>query len=173
MSRTLSLLLALLAPLASGCQRPYPLDERWRPLVEVVERPNLLVSNALTTTIGTRLYVADLRAWLRRYPPGSIEQEALLLHEREHARRQLALGLGPWLARYLNDRAFMWHEEQVGWALQLAHLRDHGGPLVPEALATALAGYRNLAGPMVGYAEALAFVQAVLWGTWTLEDARG
>jgi hypothetical protein len=170
---SLPLLLALLAPLVVGCQRPYPLDERWRPLVEVVERPDLLVSNTLTTTLGTRLYVADLRAWLRRYPPGSVEQDALLLHEREHARRQLALGLGPWLARYLNDRGFMWREEQVGWALQLAHLRDRGGPLVPEALAATLAAYHNLAGPMVGYSEALAFVLAVLRGTWSPEDARG
>lgn len=165
-------LLAAVLALAS-CHRPYALDERWRPLVEVVERPNVLVSNTIATTLGTRVYVANLPDWLERFPPGSPEQEAFLLHEREHARRQLAAGLGPWLARYLRDRDFMWREEQIGWALQLEHLRDHGRPLFPQVLAAALADYRNLTGRMVGFTEALAFVEAVLRGTWTPEAPRG
>lgn len=171
MTDSFALLLALLGLV--GCQSPYPLDERWRPLVEVVERPDLLGAGSRTTTLGARLYVADLNAWLRRYPPGSVEQEALLLHEREHARRQLAQGLGPWLAGYLNDPDFMWREEQLGWALEIEHLRDRGGRVVPAAMAAALAGYRNLTGSMVGFSEALAFVRAVLRGTWSPEDARG
>ena len=103
---TRSLLLATILLLA-GCQSPYALDERWRPLVEVVERPDLLVSDTIATTLGTRVYVADLDAFLERFPPESVEQEALFLHERQHAVRQLDAGLGPWLARYLNDRGFM------------------------------------------------------------------
>ncbi len=164
-------LMALL--LLAGCQRPYALDERWRPLVAVVERPDLLVSDTVSTTLGTRVYVANLDGWLRRFPPDSVEQEALLLHEREHSVRQLEAGLGAWLARYLNDRAFMWREEQLGWFLQLRRLRDAGRPIVPAVVALALSDYRNLSGPMVGYEEALAWVEAVLSGAWTPEDAHG
>ena len=169
---TRSLLLATILLLA-GCQSPYALDERWRPLVEVVERPDLLVSDTIATTLGTRVYVADLDAFLERFPPESVEQEALLLHEREHAVRQLYAGLGPWLARYLNDRGFMWREEQVGWFLQLRRFQAGGRPLYPRVIAQALAGYRNLEGRMVSEAEALAWVQAVLAGTWTPEEPSG
>ena len=80
-------LMALL--LLAGCQRPYALDERWRPLVAVVERPDLLVSDTVSTTLGTRVYVANLDGWLRRFPPDSVEQEALLLHERARAAHAL------------------------------------------------------------------------------------
>ena len=170
MTRAAALLVLLLL---AGCHRPYALDERWRPLVEVVERPDLLVSDSISTTLGTRVYVANLDDWLRRFPPESVEQEALLLHEREHAVRQLDAGLGAWLARYLNDCAFMWREEQLGWFLQLRHLRTAGRPVFPAVIALALSDYRNLSGPMVGYEEALAWVEAVLSGAWTPEDASG
>lgn len=166
-------LLAASLLLLAGCASPHALDERWRPLVEVVERPDLLVSDATATTLGTRVYVADLDAFLERFPPGSAEQEALLLHEREHAVRQLDAGLGPWLARYLNDRAFMWREEQVGWFLQLKHLQAAGRPLFPQVIARTLANYRNIDGRMVSEAKALAWVQAVLAGAWTPEDPSG
>lgn len=159
--------------LLAGCQSPYALDERWRPLVEVVERPDLLVSETIATTLGTRVYVADLDAFLDRFPPDSVEQEALLLHEREHAVRQLDMGLGPWLARYLNDLEFMWREEQAGWSLQLRRLQAAGRPLFPAVIARTLAGYRNLEGRMVSEAEALAWVEAVLAGTWTPEEPSG
>lgn len=142
------------------------LDPRWAPLVEVVERPSLILSDEASSTLGNRVYVADLDAWLRRYPDGSVEQEALLLHEQEHALRQQATGLGRWLGRYLNDRAFMWQEEQRGWALELRHLQRHGRPIVRVGIASALHGYRNLAGRMVGFAEALAWIDAVLNGLW-------
>ena len=99
--------------------------------------------------------------------------EALLLHEREHAVRQLDAGLGPWLARYLNDREFMWQEEQAGWFLHLRHLQAAGRPLFPQVIARTLAGYRNLEGPMVSEAEALAWVEAVLAGAWTPEEPSG
>ena len=160
----------LIAVALAGCQ-PYTLEERWRPLEEVVERPALHASNTVSTTLGARIYVVDLGAWLKRFPPDSPEQEALLLHEREHAVRQLEAGLGSWLARYLNDRAFMWREEQVGWFLQLQRLRQAGRPVVPAVIAAVLADYRNLSGRMVDYGEALAWVQAVLSGAWTPENA--
>ena len=152
----------------AGCSRDVlRLDPEWAPLVDVIERPSLVFTDEATTTLGSRLYVADLDAWERRYPAGSVERAALLLHEQEHARRQLAMGLGRWLGRYLNDCAFMWAEEQRGYALQLRHLSRHGRPVNAQAIAATLHGYRNLGGRMVGFPEALAFVQAVLSGTWT------
>ena len=160
---TLAVVLAL-----AGCSRDVlRLEPEWAPLVEVVERPGLVFTDETTTTLGTRLYVADLGDWERRHPAGSVERAALLLHEQEHARRQLATGLGRWLGRYLNDREFMWGEEQRAYALQLRHLARYGRPVNPQAIAATLHEYRNLEGRMVGFAEALAFVQAVLSGTWT------
>ena len=157
----------LLSLLLAGCSRDVlRLEPEWAPLVEVVERPSLVLTDETTTTLGTRLYVANLDGWERRYPEGSVEREALLLHEQEHARRQLAAGLGRWLGRYLNDREVMWAEEQRGYALQIRHLALRGRPVNPQGLAATLHDYRNLEGRMVGYAEALAFVQAVLSGTW-------
>ena len=67
----------------------------------------------------------------------------------------------------------MWREEQVGWFLQLRRLQAGGRPLYPQVIAQALAGYRNLEGRMVSEAEALAWVQAVLAGTWTPEEPSG
>ena len=163
MTRAALLLPLLLAGCSSDVLR---LEPEWAPLVEVVERPSLVLTDETTTTLGTRIYVPYLDAWERRYPEGSVERAALLLHEQEHARRQLATGLGRWLGRYLNDREFMWAEEQRGYALQLRHLVRHGRPVNAQVLAATLHDYRNLAGRMVGYAEALAFVQAVLSGTW-------
>lgn len=155
--------------LLAGCTSPHALDERWRPLVEIVERPDLLVGGRVTT-IGTRVYVPSLSEFLKKRPPGSVEFEALMLHEREHAIRQLEMGLGPWLARYLNDVAFMRREEQVGWYQELTHLRRFGVTVYPRVEAKALAGYANLAGSMIGYAEALAWIEDVLDGSWTPEQ---
>lgn len=161
-------LVALLLLALAGCSaRTLALDERWRPLAEVVERPDLLISNGVATTLGARLYVADLRAFQARFPAGSVEREALLLHEQLHALRQQEAGLGPWLARYLRDGDFMWREEQLGWFLQLRHLQAHGRSLAPAAIAALLAGYRNLTGPMVAPLEGLAWVEEVLAGRWS------
>ena len=172
--RLLSLLLfvlLLVALLPAGCTRPHRLDPKWSPLVEVVERPDLILSEGASTTVGTRVFVANLKGWLRRYPVGSVEREALLLHEREHALRQLRYGVGDWIARYLNDTAFMWREEQLGWAQELLHLRDNGRPVLPEAIAVALSEYQNFTGAMVAYPDALAWVGDVLSGRWSPPEA--
>tara|TARA_B100000965_G_scaffold80110_1_gene63832 strand:+ start:214 stop:726 length:513 start_codon:yes stop_codon:yes gene_type:complete len=166
-------LVIVLSVLVAGCQSPFALEERWRPLVEIAERPDLVPSDPVATTLGTRVYVSDLDGFFQAFSPESPEFEALLLHEREHALRQRDAGLGPWLTRYLSDRAFMWREEQAGWFLQLRRLQAAGRPLVPRAIARALAGYRNLTGRMVSEQEALDWVRAVLAGTWTPEVAGG
>lgn len=172
-TKALHTLLMLFLFLLSGCQGPYRLESRWRPLVEVVERPDVFGLDPTATTLGTRIYVSSLRDFLRQFPAGSTEHEALLLHEREHAVRQLQAGLGAWLTRYLNDTEFMWSEEQAGWARQLTHLQAAGRQLDVQAIALTLSRYRNLSGPMVTLADALAWVREVLTGRWTPEADRG
>jgi len=115
---TLLLLLVL-----SGCSTTYDLGDEWRPLSAVIERPSLpFVSDTATTTIGSHVYTSDLKQWLADYPPGSIEFQAVLRHEREHARRQFGyLGLPgelakfAWITRYLGSANFRWREEQRGF----------------------------------------------------------
>lgn len=161
MSRLAVALCALLAGCSSEVLR---LEARWAPLVEVCERPALVLSDGASTTLGNRIYVVDLDAWQRRYPEGSPEREGLLLHEQEHARRQAAVGLGRWLAAYLDDPDVMWDEERRGWARELRHLQRSGRPVNPEKIAELLHEYRNLRGRMVSRPDALAFVRAVLAG---------
>lgn len=147
------------------------LDPRWAPLEAIVERAALPgLSNTAATTIGTKVHVVDLAAWLKRHPEGSPRFDAVLHHEQVHARRQLAAGVDPWIARYLRDRAFMWAEEQRGWYEELRHLQARGLQVNPPGVAKVLSKYSNLAGPMVTYDEALAWVQAVLAGTWRPAD---
>jgi hypothetical protein len=161
MSRLAVAVCALLTGCSSEVLR---LEARWAPLVEVVERPALVLSDGASTTLGNRVYVVDLGRWERRYPEGSPEREALLLHEQEHARRQAAAGLGRWLVAYLDDPDVMWDEERRGWARELRHLQRSGRPVNPEKIATTLHEYRNLRGRMVSRPAALAFVLAVLAG---------
>ncbi len=143
-------------------------DPRYAPVEAIVERPTLPgLSSTVATTIGTKVYVADLDGWLKRHPPGSATYDAVLLHEQVHARRQLAAGVDPWVQRYLHDRAFMWDEEQRGWYVQLQHLRQQGLGIDVQAVARNLSKYRNLTGPMVSYDDALAWTEAVLAGRWT------
>lgn len=152
----------------SGCARTHQLDERWRPLLEVVERPDLpLLSPTATSTIGRRIYVVNLDEWLQRFPPGSVQYDALLLHEQEHARRELRMGVDRFLARYFHDPAFQWQEEQRGWYLQIRHLVRNGQSVDARVAATILSQYRNFQGPMVSFDDALAWVRAVLAGQWT------
>lgn len=142
-------------------------DPRYAPIEAIVERAPLPgLSRTAATTIGTKVYVADLDDWLARHPPGSPPYEAVLLHEQVHAQRQVAAGVDPWIQRYLSDRAFMWAEEQRGWYVQLRHLRQRGLGVDAAAVARNLTTYRNLAGAMVSYDEALEWTRAVLEGRW-------
>ena len=56
MTRAALVLILVLA----GCSRDViRLEPEWAPLVEVVERPSLVFTDETSTTLGTRLYVAD------------------------------------------------------------------------------------------------------------------
>ena len=161
MRRTLLLIILLV----SGCVGSvHNVPEQYRPLERVQGSP--LRSNSAITTIGRTAYVNDLGEWLTAHPPGSPKYHALLLHEREHTLRQEAYGLRAWLVQYLADTDFMWAEERVGWYAQIQAYRKAGLTVNPEGIAKLLSSYRNIAGRMVAYEDALAWVRDVLSGRW-------
>lgn len=72
------------------------------------------LSSTAATTIGTKVYVADLERWLARLGPvrGGAPARA------GPRAPPLAARVEPWIERYLRDGAFMWAEEQRGWYVQ-------------------------------------------------------
>lgn len=62
------------------------------------------------------------------HPQPSLERYAVLEHEREHARRQVALGGLVWGICYRISSAFRWDEERAGFSHQLRALREGGRP---------------------------------------------
>jgi hypothetical protein len=148
----------------TGCSsaRTLPLEERWRPLEEIRQGSVPFVSNTAAVTLGTAVVVEDLDAFLAARPLGSPELEAVLAHELVHAQRQERDGAEAWLARYVVDRAFARDEELLGWRAQILAERRAGRARQPEAYALALARYRNAAGRLLSYEDALAFARAVL-----------
>lgn len=157
--------LLLLVFLAVGCTSQN-LGGEWRPLERITASKILSPSKTGARTIGSTVYVYDLKTWLAQHPEPLLT--AVLKHEQVHAHRQLNYPDGEtrWIQRYLTDPAFAWEEEQVGWYEQITYARAHGVVFIPEGLAKALSDYRTLAGPMVSYDEALAWVRAVISGHW-------
>lgn len=164
-------LLLVLAVLLVGCNGPsYKLEDRWAPLVKVQQTTDKLIADQTTTTIGDTCYCNDLKQWLQDYPPGSVEYEAILRHERVHAVRQgsFAGQAEAWLARYAIDTKFRWEEEKLGWKEEITHLVQSGRNVIPEQVALWL--NQNYSGPvggrMVSYEEALAWVKATINEAW-------
>lgn len=142
------------------------LDDRWAPLELITERPDMLASADVVTTIGHTMYVEDLDRWLLTHPIDSPRFNATLLHERVHSVRQLDMGVTEWLARYVTDTDFMWDEESRGWYETLREWQRTRVQFSPEGVAQTLANYRNIAGPMISYQEALTWIRDVLNGWW-------
>jgi len=148
-----------------GCNT-FDLDERWRPLEKIVERPPMESGDGIATTIGTDVYMANLDAFLKKNPPGSVLFNSLLFHEQIHSKRQLKMGLTTWLSKYGIDIAFMWNEERLGWYASLKNLRRRGWQIDVEAVARSLNNYKNLRGAMVSYEDALQWARDVISGKW-------
>jgi hypothetical protein len=164
------LVLALLC--LAGCQTGafHNLDEQWRPLEDVLERPRVVRdvgSPTATTTVGRHAYVRDLDEWLARVVPGSPKYKALLRHEQEHSRRQLEMGVYLWIARYSYDKEFALLEEQIGYFYEITERRRLGNPLNVDATALVFSRYKNLAGSLISFDEARAWILDVLAGRWT------
>jgi len=161
--RKLILMVILLG--AIGCNgAAHAVPERFRPLEQIKE--SALRPGTAITTIGKTAWVWNLDKWLKLHPPDSPVYDAILLHEREHAIRQLAYGTTSWVARYLRDTEFMRDEELRGWYLQLKEYQRRGLQTNPEGVAKVLAGYYNFSGHMIEYEDALTWVRDVLAGRW-------
>jgi len=167
MTRYTTLLLALLLAMP-GCFKTFELEDEWKPLKVISERPEMLAKDTISTTIGSTLYVEDIAQWLIRHPIGTPSFISVMRHEQEHSKRQFKKGVFIWLATYLFDRSFMWHEEQRGYYLALTTPGYH---YVPEDVAKNMSNYRNAAGQsMVEYEKALKWVIDVRSGQWKPED---
>jgi hypothetical protein len=137
------------------------LSGEWTPLTHVVELGS--VPRGVSMTVYSTVYVHSLKEWFASYPAGSVEQEAVLRHERVHAIRELSTG-NVWFARYGVDRAFRWEEEKAGYREEVATLVKGGRPVDPAAYARILSGpaYGPIGGRMVGYEEAYSWVSGVV-----------
>lgn len=145
------------------------LEEKWRPLEDVRERPPAVQnfgSDTSTTTVGRHCYVKNLQEWLTRYVPGSAKYQALLRHEQEHSKRQLAYGLYLWLARYSYDREFALEEEKIGYYWEITERRRLGYPVNIDGVALALSKYKNLSGSLISFTDARQWILDVLAGNW-------
>lgn len=82
----------LLLALGIGCQSPevIELDARFMPLQRLRQAQVPGLGEGMVATIYTEVLTRDLGALLDAYPQGSVELEALLLHEREHSFREFA-----------------------------------------------------------------------------------
>jgi hypothetical protein len=176
------LALVVLVTLNSGCAMlgspkddegkvvAHDLDSVWRPLEDVRERPRVvrdLGSATVTTTVGRHCYVKDLDEWLTRVVPGSAKYKALLRHEQEHSRRQLAMGTFLWVARYSYDREFALLEEQIGYFYEITERRRLGNPMNVDRTAIVFSRYKILSGKLISFDDAKAWILDVLAGRWT------
>jgi hypothetical protein len=157
-----NLILVLCLGFLAGCNT-FDLDQKWRPLEQMVERPG---NDGITTTIGTKIYRSNIDAYLAANPPGSPGFDSLLTHEQVHSKRQLKMGLKKWLAKYGTDLDFMLYEEQIGYYTAMLTLRQRGRYRTPESLAHSMSKYKNLVGSMVSYEDALQWARDVYAGRW-------
>lgn len=103
---------ALTLCLMAGCGATHTLDDRWLPLEEIVERPG---NDTWATTIGKRVYVANLERFFAKHPEDSIQLESLLSHELVHSWRQHQKGVNGWLIKYITNREFRLREEAIAY----------------------------------------------------------
>lgn len=141
-----------------GALKSSRLDAKWAPLEVVVEVSTLDPSAAVTH--GRTLEVQDHDAF---FAIEADEITALLLHEQEHARRQVYSFPGAWwwCFKYAHSAKFRWSEEQIGWRIQLHALKRAGIYTEPTGVADTLA-HQPIYDGMVSYEDALVWVQKVL-----------
>lgn len=142
-----------------GCSAPteIQLDARFRPLVRVREASAPGLRPGQVMTLYTDVVTADLADLTSAYRPGSVEWDALMLHERQHSIREFE---DPsFLARYAASRGFRWQEEKIGWSAEIAHLRVHGRFVDVAWIAETLS--RDYGG-MVGLEDARAWAEGEL-----------
>src|SRR5262245_39648722 len=68
------------------------LPDQYQPLHVVAEDKNMVQAPGLTTTHGTIAYTDDIYGWVKQFPYGSVQRDAILSHEQVHAKRQFEMG---------------------------------------------------------------------------------
>jgi hypothetical protein len=138
--------------------------QKWMPITEVIEPPvSFFIPKGMTVTIGTRLYVRNLKNWKKDHPKDSDSYNDCLSHEHIHASRQAKVGLLVWLFRYILDQKFKLYEEQLGYYISIRRRVDRGEPVNPKSIAESMS--KNYFG-MITHKKAEEWVNQVIKGTW-------
>ena len=149
----------------SGCSVKYiSLEEKWRPLEEVVERGKFpYISDGITTTVGSKVFVSDIEKWQKQYPKNSDIYNDLLAHEYVHSYRQFKGDIYDWIGKYIKDKEFRLYEEQLGYYVDIKRKMARGWRIDISRYANALAeGYFG----MISKKDALEWVNSVIMGKW-------
>ena len=164
--------------LVSGCAgTSVPLDEKWRPLEKLQSKRINIGDSDYLTTVGDTVYVADAEKWVQLNPPGSLNFDAVMTHERVHAIEQKKAGLASWLSRYLTDKNFMWRQEQIAEYAEL-QLRIERGQITNNSTDTitrvwietrvkSYLKYWNAQGRMATEDQIRTFLIDAIEGRWT------
>lgn len=152
-------LVCAIALLLAGCTgTTYELDQRYAPLERIREAEVPGLADTAIATVFTEVLTKDLAAFLLACPPGSVELDAVLQHERVHAVREFSDPT--FFPRYAASKSFRWQEEKAGWAVELALLKKAGRQINVEVCAEILSGPVYL--HMISKDEARAWVQEQL-----------
>lgn len=148
-----------------GCAgKSYQLGLKYEPLTEIKEC--CLFEDGRLTTILSTVYTGNLDLILNEFDGDSVLMNAAMLHEQEHARRQMSYpGLPPaWFFLYAFIPSFRWSEERVGWEIQIKELVKAGYKLFPDIIAADLS--HRYSGPfdsgMVSYEEAFLWASSII-----------
>jgi hypothetical protein len=163
-------LLVLVLALLCGCST-YELGDRYAPITELVDRPNIDFGGRLTT-INNKVYVRDLEGWLEEVKDQPDRFHAVMLHEQVHARSQAAYPSGwkMWIHKYTTNTDFMRQEELKAYYAEIQYYRSRGYGIDREGIIETLSGsvYRTIYGNhMMTKEEAAQWIDAVLEGKWT------
>lgn len=174
----MKLLLALLLAVVmlTGCSTPtrLQLDARFKPLL--VMQQNGPAAAGVYWTVGDTTFTSDIGVYLAL---SAVEQTGVCLHEQQHSIREFAYvgrageqsGVTGYRNRYATDGEFVISEEQVAYAVQIAYTAQHATVEASDVNALALfmsthyvwpAGSRTPGAPLIGYAEAQAWIESVI-----------
>jgi len=151
--------LVVLIALAGCVSHHVDLDPKFSPLTRLDEPvdASLVLKPLMVTTIYGTSYTASVASLSQAYGGvGSVPWDALFFHEQVHAKREFA---NPeFLVRYVAERSFRWHEEQLGYEVEITYLRAHGWQVDLAGYATTLSSAYD---GMVSYNDALAWLKTL------------
>lgn len=97
---------------------------------------SFMPNSTTVMTVGENIFV-NKEYWEERFDPNSVQDQALMIHENEHAKRQFDMGVEIWLWRYIFSKSFRWQEEQAGIEAEWRWLYVTQGYTPPEGVGRA------------------------------------